>query len=214
MDLIPSSVLASRISIIGAGAIGGWVTLSLAKAGFYNLTVFDHDKVDEVNMNSQFYRFSDIGAFKATALASLVQDFTRVKIDAKVQKYTREDGPLPGIVIAAVDSMSARKSIWETHVERPLRTRLIIDPRMGAETALLYARSPGKKEDQDYAKTLYLDTEAVQERCTAKATIYTANLLAGMVVKTVKDYVVSKEYVRTLTWDISKDDFTAHRVKV
>lgn len=209
-DLIPLSVLGEPITIIGAGAIGGWTALSLAKMGFGNITVFDFDKVDVENMNSQFYRFQDIGRPKVRALQDLVESFTGIRIAGVDDKYPGMKA-FPGIVIAAVDSMEARKSIWDAHKIAPF-TKLVIDPRMGAETALMYVREPLNKPDAvSYEKTLYTDANAVQERCTAKATIYTANLLAGMVVKTVKDFLVTGQYVRNLTWDISKDAFQAWR---
>lgn len=208
-DLIPEEVLGHEITVIGAGAIGGWTTLALAKMGFGNLKVIDFDKIEIENMNSQFYRFSDIGHYKTWALSQLVYDFTNLRIGAVNDKYT--SAKFKGIVIVAVDKMEARKAVWDAHKNFPF-TDLIIDPRMGAETALMYAMNPNDPKDiTAYEKTLYTDDEAVQERCTAKATIYTANLLAGMVVKTVKDYAVKKEYPRTLTWDISKDQFQCWR---
>lgn len=203
MDLIPTSVLGQQITLIGAGAIGGWTALALAKMGFGNLTVMDFDTVDEENMNSQFYRPRDIGKKKVEALHDLVQDFTGISISAVADKYTAKR--FNGIVIAAVDSMEVRSAIWEAHKDSPF-TKLVIDPRMGAESALLYAMNPNNEKDKtSYEKTLYSDNDAVRERCTAKATIYTANLLAGLVSKTVKDYCTSeaKAYPRITQWDIA-----------
>lgn len=208
MDLVPLSVLAEPITIIGAGAIGGWVTLALAKMGFANITVFDFDKVDTVNMNSQFYRFIDIGRSKVNALYTLVDDFTGVKIQAKNEPYER--GAFRGIVIAAVDKMSVRRKIWEEHVKSPYATRAVIDPRMGAESALLFVMDPKSDKDKaDYSKSLYDDDSALQERCTAKATVYTANLLSGLVVKAVKDLLTQQDPLRTAQWDIANNQFLA-----
>jgi molybdopterin/thiamine biosynthesis adenylyltransferase len=209
-DIIPMNVLGERITIIGAGAIGGWTTLALAKMGFCNLTVMDFDIVDTVNMNAQFYRFKDIGKPKVMALAELVDEFTNVKIAAKNERY--HGLPCQGIVIAAVDSMLVRKQIWDSHIVQPWGTRAIIDPRMGAEAALLYVMDPRDGQDrEEYPKALYLDSEAVQERCTAKATIYTANLLSGLVVKAVKDILTKPNYLRVAQWDIANDTFLAFR---
>ena len=205
MDIIPLGILGEKITVIGAGAIGGWAVLALAKMGFSNITVYDFDKVDTVNLNSQFYRVKDVGQPKVTALANLVMDFTGVQIVARNEKYT--GGTFPGTVIAAVDSMAVRKLIWQEHAGKSPLTRMIIDPRMGAEQALLYAMNPNiEKDREDYAKTLYSDTEAVQERCTAKATIYTANLLSGLVVKCVKDILTKPDYLRCAQWDIAAND--------
>jgi molybdopterin/thiamine biosynthesis adenylyltransferase len=213
MDIIPMGVLATPITIIGAGAIGGWVTLALAKMGCTNLTVFDGDKVDTVNLNSQFYRFKDVGRYKVEALKDLVQEFTGVTINENSRHY--ESGIFPGLVICAVDSMSARSLVWKEHAQIAAHTQAILDPRMGAETALLYVMNPTDRGDvQAYEKSLYSDSQAVQERCTAKATIYTANLLAGLVVKAVKDVLTQPNYLRTVQWDIAANELVAFSRKV
>lgn len=210
LDLIPIDVLGERITIIGAGAIGSWTTLALAKMGFEDLTVFDFDKVDTVNLNSQFFPRAAVGRPKVEVLAELTREFTGVSINACNSKY--EQGQFPGIVISAVDSMAVRSLVWENHVNRAPLTRAIIDPRMGAEQALLYVVKPMDEKDQaSYTKSLYSDESAVQERCTAKATIYTANLLSGLVCKAVKDLLTRPDYLRTAQWDIAGNELFAFK---
>lgn len=212
MDIIPASVLGEKITIIGAGAIGGWTALALAKMGFADITVYDFDKVDTVNMNSQLYRLGDIGYPKVGALRQMVLEFTGVEINGKNERY--EKGIFPGIVIAAVDSMEVRKLIWHNHAKKSPFTKAIIDPRMGAEAALLFSMNPMDAHDcETYPKSFYTDDAAVQERCTAKATIYTANLLSGLVVKAVKDRLTQPSYLRTAMWDIAGNTFEAHHKK-
>lgn len=212
-DIIPEEVLGEQITIIGAGAIGSWVTLSLAKMGFENLTVFDHDTISIENMNCQFYPFGDIGKPKASMLAQMVRVFTNANISAHDRKY--ETGTFPGIVISAVDSMAVRKLIWENHKEKSPGTRAIIDPRMGAENALLYVMNPMDESDiLSYEKSFYSDQDAVQEACTAKATIFTANMLSGLVCKAVKDLVTRPDYIRTAQWNIRENAFLASPKKV
>lgn len=202
LDIIPLNALDEKITVIGAGAIGSWVVLSLAKMGFHDITVYDHDHVDTVNLNSQFYPLSSVGNPKVATLHDLVRMFTGVEITGKHEKY--ETGMFPGIVISAVDSMEVRKTIWQNHAKKSPFTKLVVDPRMGAEEALLYAMNPMDEHDNiAYAKALYSDADSVHERCTAKATIYTANLLAGLVVKAVKDCVTKEaEPLRTAIWNI------------
>ena len=208
LDLIPIEVLGQPITIIGAGAIGSFTALQLAKMGFVDITVFDDDTIEVENMNCQFYRFKDIGKKKVLALKELIKDFTDVTIEAVSARY--ESGFFPGIVISAVDSMAVRKLIWDNHKSQSLNTKYIIDPRMGAENAMMYIMSPMREDDiASYEKSLYTDENAVQERCTAKATIYTANLLSGMVSKAVKDIVTNNAYPRTLIWSIAANDFQA-----
>jgi molybdopterin/thiamine biosynthesis adenylyltransferase len=214
LKIIPLEVLEEPITIIGGGAVGSFTALSLAKMGFSNITVFDFDKIDVENMNCQFYRFKDIGNHKVLALQDLVKEFTGVDINARNERY--ETGTFKGIVISAVDSMKVRKLIWDNHKETGIGTKLIIDPRMGAESALIYAMNPWDTKDiESYEKTLYTDENAVEEDCTAKSTMYTACMLAGQVCKVVKDYLVkSVPYARTTLWGIKDNTYKSFAAKV
>lgn len=208
-EILAESHLNKPITIIGAGAIGSFTCLTLAKMGFEYIKVIDFDKIEIENMNSQFYRHSDIGKYKVHALQDLVQDFTCTIISTEVDKYS--DATYPGIVISAVDSMAARKQIWDAHVMKSFQTELFIDPRMGAEVGLAYAMNPCSEIDRaTYEKTLYTDQEAVFERCTAKATMYTACMLSGHIAKIVKDFVTKAPYSRITQWSIKDNVFQAY----
>lgn len=203
-DLIDSSRAASiPITIIGAGAIGSWAALTLTKSGFTNLTVYDHDEVDVVNMSSQGYRFKDIGKPKVEALREIIADFTGDASGMRMfhAKWT-PDIHASGIIIAAVDSMETRRKIMEDVKANMFKIKYIIDPRMSAEVAMLYTYKPS--DSAAYEKTLYTDADAVQERCTAKATIYTSNMLAGMVVQTVKQITCGEPHIKTALWNIKE----------
>lgn len=203
LDLLPIDKLGQPITIIGAGAIGSWTALALAKAGFCNLTVWDNDTISAENMNCQFYPLSKIGSPKVEALKEMIEAFADVSIETHYKRFTGER--LKGLVISAVDSMQARRVIWDAAKESG--ATWYIDGRMGAENALLYTMRPTDPKDiTAYEKTLYSDASAMQERCTAKATVYTANLLSGLICKAVKDLVTKAPYPRTAHWAIDAHD--------
>lgn len=206
LDLIPLVSLAQPITVIGAGAVGSFAVLSLAKMGFTDITVYDFDTVSVENMNSQWFRFSDIDIAKVAALAETIETYTNTKIKARNQRWTglaRQQ--LSGIVITAVDSMKVRQDVWN-HIKGRKQVSWLIDPRMAAESALSFTMNPNDPEDQaSYEKTLYTDEAAVQERCTAKATMYTSTMLAGYVAKQVKDLVTGEPYARVTHWDIKRN---------
>ena len=205
LDLIPIESLSTPVTIIGCGAIGSFAALALAKMGLRNITVYDYDSVSVENMSNQFFRFADIGTNKAEALYSLVFDFTKTQITAHPRAFMPEDAAnCKGIVISAVDSMSARRMIYDSIVESGFNVNYIIDPRMGAETYQQYTINPFDEKDQaTYAKVLYSDADAVQERCTAKSTVYTATLAAGLCTKTVKNIMLAQLYPRNTQWAIA-----------
>ena len=206
LDVIPMDALDIQINIIGAGAIGSWVALSLAKMGFIDISVWDHDEVSIENMNCQFYPIGMIGKPKVIALQELVSMFTGTTIQIHERKYEGQE--LKGLVISALDNMETRESIFKN-----CRTSAswIVDPRMSLEAASLFVCDLKNSElVSQYGKTFYSDAEAVQERCTAKSTIYTANLIAGLVAKTVKDIATrSESRIKNADWHIGNNQLLA-----
>lgn len=208
-DLIPIEVMGEPITIVGAGAIGSFTALCLAKMGFGNITVYDFDKIEIENIGVQFYRFSDIGKPKVDALKDLLKDFTGIEIIAKNEKY--EKGIFPGVVVAAVDSMAVRDLLWKNHKKNPHQTKLFVDPRMAIEQLMVYAMNPANKKDiVSYEKTLYSDTEAVQERCTNRSIVYTSAQAGAFVAKAIKDKLTNKPYPRITNWNIAMDAMQSH----
>lgn len=205
LDLIPITTLGQQVTIIGCGAIGSFLGLQLAKMGLTQITAYDHDVVSIENMSNQFFRFKDIDKNKAAALHDLIQDFTGVPIKHNL-KFEPDYAPrLSGIVVVAVDSMEARAMIYESIKAKGFAVKYIIDPRMSAEFYTQYTINPFDEKDQaTYAKVLQPDSESVAERCTAKSTVYTASLAAGMVTKTIKNIMLKQAYPRVINWDISK----------
>jgi molybdopterin/thiamine biosynthesis adenylyltransferase len=203
-DLIPESILSTPITVVGAGAIGSFTVLTLAKMGFNNITVFDDDEIDFVNINNQFYRISDIGKKKVDALYDLVSDFTGIAIKPKAE---RANGFfMDKIVISAVDSMDSRKQVYNM-----FGGALLVDPRMAIEYASIRTYMPlAGDKPTDYTNSLFNDNEAAPERCTAKATMYTASMIAGHVSKIVLDFCLDRDIIRSLDWDIGENKYSTY----
>jgi len=237
LDIISDEILTERINVIGAGAIGSFTVLSLIKMGFRDVHVWDPQNVAIENVGTQLYGEGQIGKPKVEALAEIIK-LTGPKNDG-LRDYVltlhpelfnppdnwlgaeNEDNTVPdqyqrffGHVIVAVDSMSARKTIWEK-VRDHVDVRWLIDGRMGAENALLYTIRTGDEDDElSYKKTLYPDENALQEPCTAQGTVYTANLLAGEICKALKDALMKKKYPRIMHWNIADNHQVIYHKKV
>lgn len=207
-DIIPIDRLGMKITIVGAGAVGGWTAITLARMGFLNLTVIDFDKVTVENMNCQPWRIQDIGFPKVDSLQEMIRDFTDCSIEVVNDRFTGKN--LQGIVISAVDSMEARRMIWESQRS----ASHVIDPRMGAEVCALYVMRPGHEKDMiSYEKTLYSDSNAVAEPCTRKSTAYCAMPLSGLVAAQVKAIATGQRYSRITQWDIMAGDLKSWPVE-
>lgn len=201
--LIPQEVLNKKIVIVGAGAIGSFTTLTLAKMGFNNIHVWDFDTVSTENMNCQFFPIESIGMPKTLALKQMVVMFTGTEINIRNGGKVNDCVLLRGdILISAVDCMDVRKTILDqcgcTH---------LVDARMGAEYIMMYSVNMlDLKEVANYKKSLYTNDDSEQERCTAKSTMYTVNLIAGLIGKTVKDIVTEgSKRITGLDWSVKEN---------
>lgn len=204
-DLIPIEVLNTPITIVGAGAVGSWTALALVKMGFANLTVQDMDTIDVENMNCQFYPHTEIGAKKVTALQKMIDMFTGITIQVKDTPYVKGDPLNSTIVIGAVDNMQVRREMFESC---GTNVKAFIDPRMGAEAMAMYTMNPNDEKDRvSYVKAWHSDEDSVHEKCTAKATIYCANILSGIVASNVKKIATSGNYSRVMMLDIPSMGF-------
>ena len=99
-----------RVDIIGAGATGSRIVLSLAKLGVENIHVWDFDKVEEHNIANQIYGLENIGEPKVRALADVIKKSTGTAITAHDE---RVDGSkqLGEAVFLLTDTMESRKEI-------------------------------------------------------------------------------------------------------
>src|SRR3990167_4073203 len=129
LDIVPLAILDTPITVIGAGAIGSWTTLALAKMGFANITVYDHDKVETVNLNAQVYGAYDVGRPKVSALHGHVKMMTGIDVETFPFMYEKEENrEAKGIWIFAVDSMKARRMVWDSLKGKARNLIAIIDP--------------------------------------------------------------------------------------
>jgi sulfur carrier protein ThiS adenylyltransferase len=71
-----------KVGIAGAGGIGSNVAAFLARGGVRRFKLVDGDRVDESNLNRQFYFRDQIGRFKVDALA---ENLRRIAPDAEIE---------------------------------------------------------------------------------------------------------------------------------
>ena len=199
LDLLPLEKMTTPITVIGAGAVGSFTTLTLAKMGLSNLTVHDDDRVDTHNLPSQFFRLEDLGRLKVEALRDLVRSFEGTEIAAHPTRF--DGGPLRGIVVGAVDSMASRRIIWES-VRFNARVPLLVDCRMGGLVSIVRpvyqsdASSAGR-----YETTLHSDAQSLQEPCSARSILFTVLAIASTVARLVRMHLVGEELPREVVQD-------------
>ena len=199
-DICSPDKLQFPITVIGAGAVGSASVLTLAKMGCSNITVWDDDILEEVNVPSQMCRPSCVGMPKVEALRELVDDLTGVVISARNERYRGQR--LEGVIISAVDNMAARKTIWQ-RVKLSPSVPLLIDPRMGAEFARIYCIRPTEPEAISlYEENLYDASEVDRLPCSGRAIVYCPTLTGGLAALVVKRFAVGESARRELLIDM------------
>jgi hypothetical protein len=180
------------IGVIGAGSVGSFIVLTLAKMGFVNITVWDDDTVEEHNLPNQFYPLDTIGLAKVMALRKIIKDITGVEIIANNCRFNSETASKVDILISAVDSIEARREIWKIIKDY----RLYIDTRMGRELIRIFTVR-GQEDYSRYERTM--EREGFRLPCTARTIIYNvlanASLTALIIRKFLKGEKVGKEIV-------------------
>jgi hypothetical protein len=190
LDILPPEKLAFPLVVIGAGAIGSAAVVTLAKMGCSDVTVWDDDLLEEVNVPNQLCKASAVGSPKVEALKELVEELTGTTIRAEHREYQGQR--LQGVVIAAVDSMGVRKAIWK-RVRLNFQVPLFLDARMGAEFARLYALRPTDLDAVGFYETnLYSSEEAEPLPCSGRSIAYCPTVVGGMIAALIARHARGK----------------------
>ena len=71
-----------KIGIAGVGGIGSNVAVNLVRSGILNLKIADYDKIEESNLNRQFYFSDQIGRSKVDALEeNLIRINSKIRLE-------------------------------------------------------------------------------------------------------------------------------------
>ena len=178
-DLVPAATLVDlTVTVIGVGAIGRQVALQLASIGVRRLQLIDFDCVDLTNITTQGYLQEDVGESKVVATSRAVSRLDPIVEVAAIADRFRPKLDIDQAVFCCVDSIEARGAIWRTVAKSSC---FWTDGRMLGETIRILVAAD-EKSRRYYPTTLFSASEAHPGRCTARSTIYTANIAAGLMV--------------------------------
>jgi len=178
-DLVPAEKLSGEcVAVIGVGAVGRQVSLQLASIGVRKLTLIDFDQVDETNITTQGYRRREVNCAKVVAARQAV-----LEIDPTIEVTTIEDRfrgkyPVGSAIFCCVDTIAARDAIWR---QLGHKVTFWCDARMLGEAIRILTVADFHGREQ-YPSTLFAQVDAQSGRCTARSTIYTAAIAAGLMV--------------------------------
>lgn len=211
LGLIDPADLHFGIMTVGAGSIGSFALLALAKMGCQNLTVLDFDTVEMVNTAAQLYSISDIGLPKVEALQHKIEMLTDYRLTARDEMWgadTREQFS-DRIIISAVDSMDVRRALFERHEKAP---KYFIDARMGGNALFIYTFDLSSAEAcARYRDTLFTDEEADPEPCSERSVVYNTLSCGGLIASLVARIANNQSYPFETIVDLR--NFTMEGVK-
>jgi len=117
------------VGIAGCGGLGSNAAVALARVGIGKLIIADFDKIEESNLNRQYFFFDQIGRYKAPTLKENIQRINpSTIIDSYVITLTRAQikklfAPCD-IIVEAFDKAEMKAMIAETVLsefpEKPL----------------------------------------------------------------------------------------------
>ena len=204
------------VALIGAGGIGAAAGLALAKMGVRWIEIWDDDTVDGVNIATQLHQVSDIGRIKGEALMNTMQMFSD-EVDGKVHPERVTDlmnfNDL-NLVVSAVDSISARKDIWQA-VLNSEGCNWYLDTRMAAEQYQHFLVDLQNQRAVDAYSALLdqlSDENVVDAVCTEKSTIFCAFMSAGHVGKVMRDIVSNRASSHRLIHYIVQEEILKFKI--
>ncbi len=113
-----------RITICGAGALGGNLAEMLARMGFTRLRLLDKDRVEMRNLSTQPYSRAEVGAPKARALANTLYRALQAKVEPLVAELEMANAAEllkeSALVVDAFDNRAGRAAVSETARARSL----------------------------------------------------------------------------------------------
>jgi molybdopterin-synthase adenylyltransferase len=185
-DIVPEErIQQCHATVIGVGAIGRQVALQLTAIGIPILQLIDFDTVEESNLASQGYLQDDLTRPKVDATRELCRRInSSVEVRVDFDRFNRRM-KIGNSVFCCVDSIQTRKLIWESVKDR---VSFWSDGRMTAEVLRVLTASDSQSRDY-YPTTLFDPEQAFAGPCTAKTTIYCANIAAGLMLSQFTRYL-------------------------
>ena len=179
-DIVPPERLTQcRATVVGVGAIGRQVALQLAAMGIPWLQLIDFDVVEPVNLACQGYLEDDLGRPKVEATADLCQRINHQLEVHELADRFRRSTEIGNVLFCAVDQIDTRRFIWEAVRNK---VSFFVDGRMSAEVVRILT-AVDEQSRAHYRTTLFGVDEVYAGSCTAKSTIFTANIAAGLMLE-------------------------------
>jgi len=209
----PNSINNYNILVVGAGAIGSYLTFSLQKMGVKNITVIDHDKIEAHNLPNQLFIPPTEETLKVFQLSKTLKLLNPDEQDIKVfpiswDVFRQINNVRFDVIFVCADNMEVRSEIFEYCNLYSLT--FIIDGRVGGLSGNVFSCSMNVEFHKDYyRKSLWDNKDIPPLPCTGTITNYVAMGIAAemaarfvawtkselKVIHTIHDYAIGQSYI-------------------
>ena len=177
------------IIVGGAGGISSWLAFLLARTNAGEITIYDNDKVEAVNLAGQFFGVHDVGTAKVYAVANHVREFADYYMlhynNSRYDDYCEASR----VMMCGFDNMEARKLFfnkWKRYLRAHFDPNnfLFIDGRLSAECLqVLCVQGDDAQAIKTYEEQyLFSDEMADATVCSYKQTSFMSNMIAATMV--------------------------------
>lgn len=190
----------ARIIVAGIGGIGSNVAFQLARMIPANLTLYDDDIVEMVNMAGQLFSINDIGKSKVNAIADMIYNYTSMRQVWTVQSKFTSDMEPGDIMICGFDNMRARAtffSSWVGHIkdktEEERKKCLYLDGRLSIDTLQILCITGDDQYNIDRYKKEFLFSDSMADAtvCSMKQTTYLACMIGSLMVNLFTNFIAN-----------------------
>lgn len=190
----------ARIIVAGIGGIGSNVAFQLARMIPANLTLYDDDTVEMVNMAGQLFSSKDIGEAKVNAIANMIYNYTSMRQVFTIKDKFTSDKEAGDIMICGFDNMRARAtffSSWVGHLkdktEEERKKCLYLDGRLSIDTLQILCITGDDQYNIDRYKKEFLFSDSMADAtvCSMKQTTYLACMIGSLMVNLFTNFIAN-----------------------
>lgn len=206
-------MIEQNVYIVGNGSLGSFTALLLSKIAWefpWRMVLIDFDSVEDDNLINQLYRTTDVKQSKPNALREILLQFTpHLSVDTS---STRVDAGFlfQGIVVVLVDTMHARREIFDACAFNAA-VPFYIEARSGGTAAIVHALDPRNPDSvHRYEKMLHSDESGIPAPCADALTtpmLYMVGAVIGrLLVRYEKSLIPGNELVQIVLGLGEEDD--------
>jgi len=168
-----------------------------SKMGFKNINIFDFDTIAEHNLSTGLFENSGLNELKENHMKNQMIKYGDPKIKIKTKGMFLSQ-TLSKNVWVCPDNMTVRKMVyqkWKSHPDR----NFLIDGRMGSLGMQIVTMT---KTQDNYIDYWFEDNTIIDEPCTMKHTIFTANIAAGIMLSQFFLVLQKYPYYQSISYEL------------